>query len=342
MYDARQINAPGRYAVDTRSDTVTRPDAAMRAAMAEAEVGDDVYGEDPSINHLEVRAAELLGKDTALFSPTATMSNLAAMLAHCARGEEVVTGTGYHVFAWEARGASVLGGLAMTPVPVAVDGALEAEDVARAVKPDDYHMPVTRLLSLENTHDGRAIPMDRTQAATEAARAANLATHLDGARFFNACEALGVTPATLATPFDTVQLCLSKGLGAPAGSLLVGASDVIARARRLRKMLGGGMRQAGVIAAAGLHALDHNLPALADDHARAESLAREIETIGLGTARAATNMVWADFGEAAPRVARAMAEANIALKTIGHARIVLHRDIDDDAFDLLLKTLRAA
>ena len=341
MYDTRHSNRPP-YAVDTRSDTVTRPDAAMRAAMAAAEVGDDVYGEDPSINNLEAAGAEMLGKEAALFTPTATMSNLAALLAHCARGEEVLTGARYHVFAWEARGASVLGGLAMTPLPVAADGALEAAEVAAAVKPDDSHVPVTRLLSLENTHDGRAIPMERLLPAIDAARAATLSTHLDGARFFNACAALGLDPADLAAPFDTVQLCLSKGLGAPAGSLLVGHADVIARARRLRKMLGGGMRQAGVIAAAGLHALDRNLPALARDHARAETLAREIEAMGLGTARAATNMVWAEFGDAAPRIARAMERANIALRTEGRARIVLHRDIDDDAFDLLLRTLRAA
>lgn len=342
MYDARQSDAPGRYAVDTRSDTVTRPDAAMRAAMAAAEVGDDVYGEDATVNRLEAVAAERLGKAAALLTPTATMSNLAAMMAHCARGEEVVTGAGYHVFAWEARGASVLGGLAMTPLPVAADGALEAADVAAAVKPDDSHMPVTRLLSLENTHDGMAVPLPRIRAAVDAARAAGLATHLDGARFFNACAALGCAEADLAAPFDSVQLCLSKALGGPAGSLLVGGAEVIGRARRLRKMLGGGMRQAGVLAAAGLHALDRNLGDLPRDHERAARLAGEIERLGLGTARAATNMVWAQFGDAAPRVAAAMAEANVALKTAGRARIVLHRDVTDEGFDLLLRTLRAA
>ena len=342
MYAPRTIRNDG-YAIDTRSDTVTRPDAGMRAAMAEAEVGDDVYGEDPCVNRLEATLAERLGKQAGLFLPSGTMSNLCAMLAHCARGEEVLTGWPYHVFDWEARGAGVLGGVALSPLPVEVDGGLSPDAIRGAIGADDSHKPVPRLLCLENTHHGTALSLPRMTEAVDAARARGLSTHLDGARFFNAVIALGCTEADLARPFDSVSVCLSKGLGTPVGSVLVGAADVIDRARRLRKMLGGGMRQAGVLAAAGLYALEHNLAGLADDHARSQALAAKINARDLGRAEAATNMVWAEFApEAATTIATRAAERNIALNTAGRARIVLHRGIDAAGFEGLLALLDAA
>ena len=320
---------------DLRSDTVTQPCAEMRAAMASAEVGDDVYGDDPTVNRLEAVLAERLGKEAGLFVTSGTQSNLVAMLAHCGRGEEVIAGAGYHVIRYEAAGASVLGGLALQPLPVAADGALDPEAVRAAVKEDDSHHPVSRLLSLENTHNGRAVSLERIRAAVAAGRAAGLSTHLDGARFFNAITALGCSETDLAAPFDTVSVCLSKGLGAPAGSVLVGPRAVIGRARRLRKMLGGGLRQAGVLAAAGLHALEHNVTRLAEDHARAEALAAHLADLDLGAATQATNMVfWA------PRAGLDLSlPGRFGLRLAAPApgmRLVLHRDIDDRAFAAVL------
>lgn len=267
---------------DLRSDTVTRPDTGMMQAMAAAALGDDVYGEDPSVNRLEAVLAERLGKAAGLFVPTGTMSNFTAMLAHCQRGEEVICGRGYHIYAYEAAGASVLGGIALCPVPVRADGALDPAEIRAAVKVEDTHLPVSRLLSLENTHNGLAVPIAEMAAAAEAGRGAGLSVHLDGARFFNAVTALGCPETDLAGLADTVSVCLSKGLGTPAGSVLVGPADLIARARRWRKMLGGGMRQAGVLAAAGLYALEHNTARLAEDHARAEELAGVLRGLGAG------------------------------------------------------------
>ena len=234
-------NAPGPTIADLRSDTVTKPCAAMRKAMAEAEVGDDVYREDPVINRLEQSLAERLGKEAGLFVPSGTQSNLLAMLAHCGRGEEGIAGESYHVIRYEAAGASVLGGIALHALSVSEDGGLEPQTIAGAVKDDDSHHPISRLLSLENTNYGRALPLERIAAAVATGRAAGLSTHLDGARFFNAITALGCSERDLADPFDTVSVCLSKGLGAPVGSVLLGPASLLAKARRMRKMLGGGM-----------------------------------------------------------------------------------------------------
>lgn len=327
---------------DLRSDTITRPDAGMRAAMAAAEVGDDVYGEDPTISRLEGTLAERLGKEAAVFLPSGTQSNLIAMLAHCGRGEEVITGRGYHVFKYEAGGASVLGGCVLDPMPVSADGGLDPEDVALAIKEDDPHHPVSRLLSLENTHDGKAIPLARCLAVVTVARAAGLSTHLDGARFFNASVALQCGEKALADPFDTVSLCLSKGLGAPVGSVLVGTKELIAKARRLRKMLGGGMRQAGVLAAAGLYALDHNVARLAEDHARAKELADILVKGNIGTVEYGTNMVFlTPRDDVRTRFFETLGAAGVKLSggKTGAIRLVLHKDIGDTGFQVLLSAV---
>jgi len=315
---------------DLRSDTVTRPDAPMRAAMAAAEVGDDVFGDDPTVTRLEETLAERLGKEAGVFVASGTQSNFAALLAHCARGEEVLTGRGYHIHKYEAMGASVLGGIAFDPLPVAVDGALEAADVAVAVKPDDPHMPISRLLSCENTHNGKAIPLMRLTETVEAGRKAGLSAHLDGARYFNAISDLNCSECALADMFDTVSICLSKGLGAPVGSVLLGPRDVIARARRWRKMLGGGMRQAGVLAAAGLYALEHNVERLADDHAHTATLAHALRLYG--TVESGTNMIFfTPTSGVQPDLQHHMARHGVHLSGgTAPLRLVLHKDVTDD------------
>lgn len=315
---------------DLRSDTVTAPDAAMRAVMAEAEVGDDVYGEDATVNRLEGALAERLGKEAGLFLTSGTQSNLVALLSHCARGEEIVTGRAYHIWKYEAAGASVLGGIALDPLAVAADGALEPDAIRAAIKDDDPHHPISRLLTLENTHNGMAVPLARCAEGADAARAAGLSVHLDGARFFNATEALGCAETDLACIFDTVSICLSKGLGAPVGSVLVGPRDLIDRARRWRKMLGGGTRQAGVLAAAGLYALDHNVTRLADDRMRAERLGQALSAYG--DVQQATNMIFfTPKGGVTPALQRHMAAQGVRLSgATGTTRLVLHKDVTDD------------
>lgn len=328
---------------DLRSDTVTRPDAGMMAAIAAADLGDDVYGEDPQVNRLESSLAERLGKEAGLFLPTGTQSNLVGLLAHCGRGEEILVGVDYHVNKYEAAGASVLGGMALCPLPIAEDGALEADAIKAAVKPDDSHMAVSRLLSLENTHNGQAVSLARTQAAVDAGRAAGLAVHLDGARFFNAIAALGCAEQDLARIPDSISICLSKGLGTPAGSVLVGPADLIARARRWRKMLGGGMRQSGLLAAAGLYALEHNVDQLGEDHARAEALAATLRQLGTGTVSQASNMVYftpEDGRHAALQAHLADSGVVIGAGDSGPIRLVLHRDVGDAGLDLATEALQ--
>lgn len=332
---------------DLRSDTVTRPDEAMRAAMAGAAVGDDVYGDDPTVTELETHAAAMLGKQQAAFFPSGTQSNLAAMLAHCGRGDEIITGAGYHVHASEGLGVSVLGGAAIATIPTEADGSITPERITAAIKPDDPHFAVSRLLCTENTHRGQAIPLAAMQAASATARKHGLAVHLDGARLFNATAALGVGAADLAATADTVSLCLSKGLGTPAGTLLLGPDDVMRKARRWRKVLGGAMRQTGVLAAAGLHALKHNVTRLADDHRRAATLARHLVDIGAGDPgrppRAETCMVFFTPAGADHMAFRAaMAEHGVLLggrdRTI---RIVFHKDIDDAKLERVCEAFKA-
>ena len=284
--------------VDLRSDTVTRPTPAMREAMAQAEVGDDVYGEDPTVNRLQELAAEKLGKEAGLFVPSGTMGNLAAVLAHCNRGDEAILGDQAHTFWFEAGGMAALGGVTPYPIPNRPDGTLALEDVRRAIRGDDAHYPITRLIALENTHNrcGGAVPtVEYTRAVGELAREHGLRLHLDGARIFNAAVALGVEAKELAEPADSVTFCLSKGLSAPVGSVLCGSREFIYRAHRARKQLGGGMRQAGVLAAAGIVALEQMVDRLGEDHARARRLAEDLaalEGLTVDVQNVPTNMVY--------------------------------------------------
>lgn len=329
QYAAMQDAPAVPITCDLRSDTVTKPDAAMLAAMADAEVGDDVYGEDTTVNRLEATLAERLGKEAGLFLTSGTQSNLVSMLAHCARGEEVLVGRGYHIYTYEAAGASVLGGISLDPMEVAADGGLEPAAITAAIKDDDSHHAMTRLVAMENTHNGRAVPLARCAAVVDAARAADLSVHLDGARFFNAVEALGCAETDLAGHYDTVSICLSKGLGAPVGSVLVGPRDLIQRARRWRKMLGGGTRQAGVLAAAGLYALAHNVDRLAKDRMRAERLGQALSQFG--AVEQATNMVFfTPDGGVTPALQSHMAACGVKLSgATGTTRLVLHKDVTD-------------
>lgn len=317
---------------DFRSDTVTRPDAAMRAAMASAEVGDAVYEDCPTTRRLEAMAAERLGKEASLFFPTGTQSNLAALMAHCGRGDEYLVGQMAHAFRYEGGGAAVLGSIQPQPLPNEPDGTIALSVIEGAIKPDDFHHARTRLLALENTFGGLVLDPAYLAAATGLARRHGLGTHLDGARLMNAAVATGCTAEALARGFDTVSLCLSKGLGAPVGSVLAGPRDLIQAARRLRKMLGGGMRQTGILAAAGIHALEHNVARLADDHARAARLADVLAAFPeLGLDPAQTNMVFmTPVATDVDAFRRFLADRGIAVGgRQGSLRWVTHLDVDD-------------
>ena len=313
--------------VDLRSDTVTRPSAAMRSAMASASVGDDVYGEDPTVNRLEEACAERLGFEAALLLPSGTQSNLAALLTHCGRGDEYIAGQDAHTYRYEGGGAAVFGGVQPQPLAFDNDGTLPLDAVEAAVKPDDFHYAKTRLLCLENTQAGRAVGTSYFADARALANRLGLRVHLDGARLFNASVALGVDATEITKHCDSVSLCLSKGLGAPVGSVLCGTSEFINTARRWRKVLGGGMRQAGVIAAAGLYALEHNVGRLAEDHRRARTLAHRLRDLDL-QAEERTNMVFVEATDAT--MAAHLAAAGIQ---VSGPRWVLHLDIDDQAID---------
>ena len=282
--------------IDLRSDTVTRPTAGMRAAMAAAEVGDDVFGDDPTVNRLQDKLAELTGHQAGLFFPSGTQSNLAALMAHCGRGEEFIIGSLGHSFKYEAGGAAVLGSLWPQPLEYEPDGTLDLNRVAALIKPDDAHFAHTRLLVLENTQNGRVLPLDYLQEAHRFAHQHGLNIHLDGARVFNAAVKLGVPLHAITRHFDSVSICLSKGLGCPVGTVLVGGRDFIKQAHRARKILGGGMRQAGILAAAGVFALEHNIERLAEDHANAVKLAQglaQIRQIKIDIGAVQTNMLFA-------------------------------------------------
>ena len=320
---------------DFRSDTVTRPTAAMMAAIAAAEVGDDVYGEDPTTNALEARAAELLGKEAGLFLTSGTQSNLAGLLAHCGRGEEVLTGAGYHIAAWEAGGASVLGSVLISTLERAADGRLDPALIKSAIKPDDYHMPETKLLSIENPFSGVAFPLEYMDLMAATAHDNGLKLHCDGARLMNAATALGVDPKRLVAGCDSVSLCLSKGLGTPAGTVLVGDASLIERARRIRKMLGGGMRQTGLLAAAGLHALDQHIDRMAEDHRRARMIAEkfdQMEGISVDLNTVQTNVIFAMLDEhiRLDGMGEFMAERGIVIIPEREMRLITHLDHDDD------------
>ncbi|MCF5764055.1 low-specificity L-threonine aldolase [Aeromonas veronii] len=322
-----------RY-IDLRSDTVTQPTDAMRQAMLHAEVGDDVYGEDPGVNALEAHGARLLGKQAALFVPSGTMSNLLAVMSHCQRGEGAILGNAAHIYRYEAQGSAVLGSVALQPLPMQRDGTLAFDDIKAALAPDDAHFVQTRLICLENTHNGKVLPLSYLQEMGTFVAERGLKLHLDGARLFNAAVASETPVALIAAPFDSISICLSKGLGAPVGSLLVGSHDFIARARRLRKMLGGGMRQAGILAQAGLFALEQHVTRLADDHRRAKRLAEGLAAlpgIELDLSLVQSNMVFLRLreGESAPLLAF-MKERGILFSGYGELRLVTHLQINDD------------
>ena len=323
--------------IDLRSDTVTRPTAAMRAAMAAAAVGDDVYGEDPGVQALQQRLAEMLGFERGLFVPSGTQANLIALLVHCQRGDEYLVGMEAHTYKYEGGGAAVLGSIQPQPIAHAADGSLPLDALDKAVKPDDPHFARTRLLALENTWHGRVLPQDYVIEAAAWARSRGLAVHLDGARIFNAAVASGIAARQLAEPFDTVSVCLSKGLGAPVGSVLLGSADQIRQALRWRKMLGGGMRQSGLLAAAGLHALEHHVARLAEDHARARRLADGLRRIeALHVQGCFTNMVFIDVPVQRLRALDAHLQGAGVRASIGYlpsVRLVTHLDIDDDAIE---------
>jgi threonine aldolase len=322
--------------IDLRSDTVTKPTAAMRAAMAAAEVGDDVFADDPSVNELQRRIAEMLGFEAALFMPTGTQSNLCALMAHCQRGEEYLVGQMAHTYRWEGGGAAVLGSIQPQPLLQQADGSIALADIEANIKPDDAHFAKTRLLTLENTWGGQVLPLPYIEAATALARRRGLATHLDGARLFNAAVA-GAQPGQsnidaareIARHFDSVSVCFSKGLGAPVGSALCGSRELVARAHRWRKMAGGGMRQAGILAAAALHALDHHIDRLADDHAHARQLAEALQGLSGVTVQAPqTNILFVDLApeKAAGAVDRLRA-AGILCTGLYRLRLVTHLDV---------------
>ncbi|MBV13796.1 MAG: low-specificity L-threonine aldolase [Actinobacteria bacterium] len=327
---------------DFRSDTVTRATPGMRAAIAAADVGDDVYGEDPTVNALQDRMADLSGKEAALFFPAATQSNLAAVLSHCQRGDEYLIGRNYHILTDEASGTAALGGAVPWPIETDEGGSLTAEAVREAVKEPDQHHPVTRLLCLENTVHGSPQPVDLIDDLTATARDCGLSVHLDGARLFNAATALNVPVANIIQNVDTASICLSKGLGAPMGAVLVGDGDSIARAFRLRKMLGGGMRQVGHMAAACMYALDHHVDRLIKDHENAALIADGFRRIDGLRVRQATNMVWltppAEHHDAL--AAHLAADGLLLWPWKPTIRIVTHLDVDVGQARLLVDAVQ--
>ncbi|MBN1208326.1 MAG: low-specificity L-threonine aldolase [Myxococcaceae bacterium] len=335
--------------IDFRSDTVTRPTPAMRRAMAEAEVGDDVYGEDPTVNRLEERVAERLGLEAALFVPSGTQANQIAMGLHCRPGDEVLTEAGSHIIQYEGGAVSALWGIQPHPLP-GDRGLLTPEQVAEAVRAENIHAPRSRLLSLENTHNrggGTVWPLERFREVVEAARKAGLAVHLDGARLFNAQVAAGTPAASWARLTDTTSVCFSKGLGAPVGSALAGSKALILEARRLRKRLGGGMRQAGVLAAAALHALEHHVERLAEDHAHTRRLAAglaEMTGVKVEPARVETNILLVEFARPASEMVSRLTALGVLLNATGThtVRLVCHLDISAaDVTEALTRIRRA-
>ncbi|HSP58471.1 MAG TPA: low-specificity L-threonine aldolase [Halomonas sp.] len=318
--------------IDLRSDTVTRPTAAMRQAMSQAPVGDDVWGDDPTVAAFEAAVAEKAALPAALFFPSGTQSNLAALMTHCQRGDEFICGQQSHIYRDEGGGAASLGGIHSQPIEHAADGSLPLDKVRAAIKGHDIHHARTRLIALENTFRGKVMTEEYLTRATGVARTHGLATHLDGARLFNASVASGRPLASLCRGFDTVSLCFSKGLGAPVGSLLLGGQDFIARARRWRKTLGGGMRQVGILAAGCQHALDHHVERLADDHRHAEQLAAGLANIeGVEVLACDTNMVFVSFPEAHCGGLGEFLEARGVLMAVAPVtRLVTHLDVSKD------------
>jgi threonine aldolase len=340
--------------IDLRSDTVTRPTPGMRQAMMEAELGDDVFADDPSVNALQDRIAALLGFEAALFMPTGTQSNLCAILSHCQRGDEYIVGQLAHCYRWEGGGAAVLGSVQPQPLNHQPDGSLSLADIEAAIKPDDAHFAKSRLLALENTIGGKLLPMAYLEQATQLAQRKGLSRHLDGARLFNAATAQAAVldgdvfgaARRIARCFDSVSVCFSKGLGAPVGSALCGGAEFIARAHRWRKMAGGGMRQAGVLAAAASYALDHHVARLADDHRLAQRLALGLQGIaGLSVEAPQTNIVFVDVAGAAQSRAAGLLEhlkvRGILATGLYRLRFVTHLDVDATGVDRTVDAIHA-
>ncbi len=337
--------------IDLRSDTVTKPTPEMREAMAEAEVGDDVYMDDPTVNRLQEKAAEMLGKQEALFVPSGTMGNLLALLVHCQRGDEVIVGDKSHIYSNEAGGMSALGGIHPRPINNQPDGTLAPEDILASIQTEDVHHTITRLVCLENTQNacgGVPLSVEYTRVVGEIARRNNLSLHIDGARIFNAAAALDVPVRDLVEPADSVMFCLSKGLAAPVGSMLVGSKGFIARARRVRKMLGGGMRQVGVLAAAGLISLEKMAKRLGQDHARAKKLAeglKQVRGLVLDAGTASTNMVYfnlaGDVNLTIDQITDEMKKRGVLIDAAGNRRfrLVTHYWVDDKSVEQAVKAL---
>lgn len=340
--------------VDLRSDTITRPTPAMRAAMGAAPLGDDVFGDDPSVNTLQEKVAGMLGFEAALFVPTGTQGNLCGLLAHCQRGDEYIVGQQQHCYRWEGGGAAVFGSVQPQPLEHQPDGSLALADIEAAIKPDDPHFARTRLLALENTLGGKVLPFAYLEQATALARAKGLATHLDGARLFNAAVAQAAETGgdargearRIAGLFDSVSVCFSKGLGAPVGSALCGSKELIARARRIRKMAGGAMRQSGVLAAAASHALEHHVERLADDHALARRLAEGLQGIeGVRVEAPQTNIVFVDLEGAArdrsQELLPFLVTQGVLATGLYRLRFVTHLDVDADGVDRAVAAIRS-
>ena len=328
--------------IDLRSDTVTKPSPEMRETIKNAQVGDDVFGEDPTVNALEKESARILGKEAGLFIPSGTMGNLAAIITHCDRGSEIILGDRAHTFLFEVGGIAALGGIQSHILPNQNDGTLKLDDIIEAIRSDDIHEPPTQLITLENTHNrcgGAVLTPEYTREVGQISKSHRIKFHLDGARIFNAAVALDVDPSVLAAPADSVMFCLSKGLGAPIGSVLCGGEEFIRRTRKVRKMLGGGMRQVGLIAAAGLYALENHFPLIKDDHRRATELARglsEIDGLVLMHKVPPSNMVYVRFQEhislSVDEIVEKLRERGIQVGRESEAqlRLVLHLWISDE------------
>jgi threonine aldolase len=329
--------------IDLRSDTVTQPSQAMRAAMAAAPVGDDVYGDDPTVNRLQDFAAELFGFEAGLFAPSGTQTNLIALMTHCGRGDEYLVGQEAHTYKYEGGGAAVLGSIQPQPIANQPDGSILLADIEAYIKPDDMHFARTRLLALENTIGGRVLGQDYIAQATALAHAKGLNTHLDGARVCNAAVKQGISLRAATIGFDTVSVCLSKGLGAPVGSVLLGPKAFVEQGKRWRKMLGGGMRQAGVLAAAAQYALEHNVERLADDHENAARLSRglaAIEQLAVDTPQ--TNIFYIHMApEACEPLRQALARERIRVTVGPHTRLVTHLDVSAADVERIIAVFKA-
>ncbi len=331
------------HLIDLRSDTVTRPSSEMRATMMNSVVGDDVYGEDPTVNELEKLAADLLGTQDAIFCTSGTQSNLLGLLVHCQRGDEYIVGQNAHAYSYEGGGAAVLGSIQPQPLNFEPDGTLDLALVKNLIKPDDFHFAMTRLLCLENTHNGKTLPLDYIKTAHKLAQENNLKTHLDGARVFNAAVKLNIDIKEITRYFDTISCCLSKGLGAPVGSVLCGSKDKIKAARRWRKMLGGGMRQAGILAAACIYALNNNISRLEEDHENAYRLAsqlNEIDQIFINLNQVQTNIVFADIQADMSALHNHLKQQGIIIDTANPLRLVTHMDISKKDIGIVIQAFK--